>query len=193
MLFESKVSSLKVKHNHLCPIDCTDFSWQRKQFCILKSLHWNKSIIITRLDKGVGAVVLDYHVPVNKLMGILDEENFVQLRPDTTHDKTKAKLKFQKHLLKLLKNEDISVNIYDVIRLVGSVWPLLYGLPKTHRVNVLLSPNMSIVGLAQQKLANGSYSRPIMLSYIVDNTFCVFNSGECFIGYLMIYKICSQT
>lgn len=119
-----------------------------------------------------------YHVSVNKLMEILDEEKFVQLRPDTTHDKTKAKLKFLKHLLKLLKNNDISVNIYDAIRLVGSVWPQLYGLPKTHKENVLLSPNMSIVGLAQQKLANGSYSQPIMLSHIVDDTFCVFDSGE---------------
>lgn len=70
------------------------------------------------------------------------------------------------------------MNTYDVIRLVGSVWPLLYGLPKTHKVNVLLSPNMSIVGLAQQKLANGSNSHPIMLSHIVDNTFCVFDNGE---------------
>lgn len=37
------------------------------------------------------------------------------------HDKTKAlQLRFQKCLLKLVKNKDISVDIYEVIRPMGS-------------------------------------------------------------------------
>lgn len=45
-------------------IDCAKFTWWL-EFCILKSLHWDK-YIITKSNKDVGIVVLDYHNYINK-------------------------------------------------------------------------------------------------------------------------------
>lgn len=58
-------------------------------------------------------------------MTVLEEsEKFMQLWPDVMHDKTKAiNLKFQKRFLKLVKNKNISVSMYEAIKLLGSVWP----------------------------------------------------------------------
>lgn len=45
---------------------------------------------------------------------------FVKLKPDETFDKTKfIELNFKEYLLKLVKLNALSVDIYKVVRLVG--------------------------------------------------------------------------
>lgn len=56
---------------------------QCEQFCI-KFLHYNKSLLITKPDKGVSVMVLDYNDYVNKIMAI------IKLGPDKTYDRTKS-------------------------------------------------------------------------------------------------------
>lgn len=76
-----------------------EFSWWDEYFYVLKSLRYDKSIVITKPDKGI--VLLNDSLYVNKMI-ILDVEKFTQFRPDVTHNKTKAiELKFQKTFMKL--------------------------------------------------------------------------------------------
>lgn len=80
---------------------------------------------------------MDYDDYVNKMLTVLgDGEKFVQLGPDVTHDKIKAlELKFQKCFLKLVKNKDIFLDIYEAIRTVVSMQSQLYTLLKPHKDN----------------------------------------------------------
>lgn len=62
--------------------------------------------------------------------------------------------------IKQLKTKDMSMDIYDTIKLVGSVQNWLYDLPKTHKENVWLRPIMSMMGSAKW-VAN-------LLQYVLD-------------------------
>lgn len=48
-------------------------------------------------------------------------------------------------LLGLVKKKFLPVDIYGAVRPVGSIWPRLYGLPKTHKNNVPFLPVLSMV------------------------------------------------
>ena len=57
------------------------------------------------------------------------------------------------NLRKAPKENRLSSEVHDRIRPVGSQRPRLYGLPKTHKVNVPLRPILSMIGSVQHKLA----------------------------------------
>lgn len=68
-----------------------------------------------------------------------------------TQDRTKSiELNFQTHLL---KDKAHQVEIYEVVKPVGSLWPRLYGLPKTHKDNVPVRLILSMVESVQHKLS----------------------------------------
>ena len=103
-----------------------------KKHNILKKLRNNKDIVITRPDKGEGAIILnkiDYDKLINDILS--DNTKFKLLNKDPTINR---EWKLQSFLLKLKKkgafNEDDYKNLYPV----GSNMARIYGLPKIHKL-----------------------------------------------------------
>ena len=121
----------------------------------LTALRKNDSIIITKPDKGSGIVVLNKKDYFKKMMVILDDKSkFEHLGPVQTTDKTRKREEgLRKFLSRLVKNKELSKEVYEMIRPIGSQRPRLYGLPKTHKAGVPLRPILSMVASPQHKLA----------------------------------------
>ncbi|CAF1613296.1 unnamed protein product, partial [Didymodactylos carnosus] len=108
---------------------------------ILRNLANDKSIYITRPDKGRGAVILDKMQYINKVETILnDNTKLTRLDKDPTITRENSLTT----LLREIKNEGyITEQEYQRIRPVGSIPARLYGLPKTHKIGVPIRPIIS--------------------------------------------------
>ena len=100
----------------------------------MKELRRNENIVISRPDKGRATVVLNRSDNVLKMKVILqDTSKFKELGPVNTHDKTASHEAALCGFLEDLRcAKEITDEMYDAIRPVGSVRPRLYGLPKIH-------------------------------------------------------------
>ncbi|CAF4907511.1 unnamed protein product [Rotaria sp. Silwood1] len=115
----------------------------RKTFSTLRSLAKNKSIIITRPDKGCGVVIMNRADYVQKMNAILDDRSaFTLINHDPTLDTENELIKF---LLVLKKEGFISDQEHKLASLSGSRPARIYGVPKLHkkRENYPLRPVMS--------------------------------------------------
>ena len=83
-----------------------------------------------------------------------DSRKFEKLGSVEENDKTLTiEKKIQRRLLELLNDKIIQQAVYNDIRPSGSPRPKLYGLPKTHKIDIPLRPFLSMVGLSQHELA----------------------------------------
>ena len=161
----------------------------------LKTLKEDKSIVISKADKGNAVVIqniTDYKAKVRK---ILDQPGkFKKLKRDVTKTRENSLLA----TLKELKREDgmvpdkrckngmrhephrkaeqrMSENVYEHVRPVGSRAGVLYGLPKIHKPDAPIRPIISAVSTYNYKLAKylDSILKPIFESdeYMVQDTF----------------------
>ncbi|CAF1489635.1 unnamed protein product [Rotaria sordida] len=115
----------------------------RKTFDTLRSLAKNKSIIITRPDKGRGMVIMDRADYVQKMNAILDDRSaFTLINHDPTLDNENELIKF---LLVLKKEGFISDKEFKLASPIGSRPARIYGVPKLHKKqeNYPLRPVMS--------------------------------------------------
>ena len=121
----------------------------------IKSLRSNKHILITKLDKGSGVVILNRSEYDKKMVAILsDVTKFECLEPVNQLDNTaQNEIKLQRRLLQLVKSDDLPKTVYEVIRPTGSQRPRMYGLPKIHKQDVPCRPILSMIGSAQHELA----------------------------------------
>ena len=90
-------------------IDSHDFAFHGECFRVLNSLHSNENIVITKLDKGSGVVILNKNTFINKMLVILDDPSkFEKIGPTSSNDNTaNIELKLQKRLLELFKEDSI--------------------------------------------------------------------------------------
>ena len=137
----------KVDVNPLVPVQSIKKSLTR--------LNQNRSILITKPDKGSGTVILDRDIYFEKMGAIIrDTSKFEYIGPVETKDKTyKREQELIDFLQTLVQNKEISLATYKNIRPVGSQRPRLYGLPKTHKPDVPLRPILSMISSPQHKLA----------------------------------------
>jgi Reverse transcriptase (RNA-dependent DNA polymerase) len=115
----------------------------RKTFSTLRSLAKNKSIIITRPDKGRGVVIMDRADYIQKMNTILDDISaFSFINHDPTLDNENELTRF---LLVFKKEGFISDQEYKLACSNGSRPARIYGVPKLHkkRENYPLRPVMS--------------------------------------------------
>ena len=110
----------------------------RRTFEILRSLAKDRSIIITRPDKGRGVVILDRSEYLTKMYAILDDpQSFRRIETDTT---LLSEERLTIHLRRMKKDEFISEKEYSLARPVGSMPARIYGLPKLHKANCGAQP-----------------------------------------------------
>lgn len=140
----------------------------------LHSLKNDKSIIITKPDKGNGIVVLDKSVYIEKMNCILnDQSKFCKVLGDTFSLILKCEDRINNFLRKLKSSKTITDALYSHLYVSGSRPGILYGSPKVHKPNVPLRPILSAIGTVNYKLAK--YLVPI-LSPITFNKYTVKDS-----------------
>ena len=145
-------------------------------FQALKSLKADKSIIVTRPDKGRGTVILDKHEYINKVEEILNEKTkFKRILEDPFKYITKIEDKLARILRKLLKLKIITDETFKYLFSSGSSVGVLYGLPKIHKVNNPIRPILSTIGTFNYNLAK--FFVPIIEPLTV-NTYTLQNSYD---------------
>ena len=91
-------------------------------------------------------MVFDRTEYINKMNSILQTDKFVKLGDANTKDRTlQEERALQAFLLHATKRGDISREIYNRIRPVGTTRPRLYGVPKLHKDGVPLRPILSMI------------------------------------------------
>ena len=116
---------------------------RRKTFRTLHCLAKNKSIIITRPDKGRSVVIMDREDYVQKMNAILNDKSTFTL---INHDPTLANENELTCFLLVLKNDGfISEQEHKLASFNGSRPARIYGVPKLHKKqeNYSLRPVMS--------------------------------------------------
>ncbi|CAF2853770.1 unnamed protein product [Rotaria sp. Silwood2] len=116
---------------------------QQKCCNVLKNLKEDKSIVVTRPDKGRGVVLLDKVDYLSKMHTILNDStkfSFLSYDPTIIRETKLIKL-----LNKLLDEGTISKDFYNLAKPFGSIPGRLYGLPKVHREDIPLRPIVSAI------------------------------------------------
>ena len=142
----------------------------------IKSLAADKSIVVTRPDKGRGVVLLNRSDYVNKIEGILSDTSKFKIVSASIH-KTIVQLedKINRFLTKLKKFGMINESLYNELFVSGCLPGVLYGLPKIHKIGVPIRPIFSACGTPAYKLAK--FLVPL-LSKLTMNEYTVSSSHE---------------
>ncbi|CAF4078830.1 unnamed protein product, partial [Rotaria sp. Silwood2] len=118
---------------------------------VLKSLSNDKSIQITKPDKGKGIVIMDKEDYNKKMLEILsDHKTFKILKFNETMSHEDRLIRKLKHLK---NNGFITEKEYNFCRPTGSQPARIYGLPKIHKIGVPLRPIVSASGTFNYNLA----------------------------------------
>ena len=142
----------------------------------LKSLKSDKSIVITRPDKGRGTVILDKLDYIKKIEQILlDNSKFKSISEDVFKFITRLEDRLARLLRKLLKFKVINKETFNFLFSSGSSPGILYGLPKTHKPGTPLRPVLSTIGTFNYNLAK--YFVPI-IEPLTTNQYTLKNSFE---------------
>ena len=129
-------------------------SLPKNLFSALKSLRADKSIVITRPDKGLGTVILDKLEYISKVEQILsDTTKFKRILDDPFKYITKLEDKLARLLRKFLKLKIITDETFKYLFPSGSTLGVLYGLPKIHKLNNPIRPILSTIGTFNYHLA----------------------------------------
>lgn len=117
----------------------------------LLELSKDKSIIITKADKGNAVVIQDVEEYRNKVTKILEADmKFTKLKDDVTRLR---ETRLQGYLRSLHKQGKLNGETYNKVLPCGSRAGVLYGLPKIHKANVPIRPIISAVKTYNYSLA----------------------------------------
>ena len=114
----------------------------------LKVLSQDKTIVISKADKGNAVVIQDIETYRSKILELLQQDGkFNKINSDET---VKRERRLQNYLRSLKNLDDTD---YKRILPCGSRAGVMYGLPKIHKANCPLRPIISAVGTYNYKLA----------------------------------------
>ena len=124
---------------------------------VLNDLSKDKSIFVSKPDKGNGVVIVDREYYVRQMNAILaDGTKFRRYKCKSKKDPFIFKEEqFNRKLKKMKAEQKISEEIYSFIKTSGSQPPRLYGLPKIHKDerNPPFRPILSMVKSFGSRLA----------------------------------------
>ena len=106
-------------------------------------------------------------------------------------DTQKLENKLQKRFLELFRRKFISKKVYEFIRLEGSQWPRMYGLPKIHKQGIPLRPILSMCHSVQHSLTKWLVEvlNPVLEFYY---GFCVKDSFTCS-SIIRRFPVCNES
>ena len=147
-----------------------------KLYEALKNLKADKSIFITRPDKGRGTVILDRAEYIEKVESILkDKTKFKEILEDPFKLITKLEDRLARLLRTLLKLNTISKDTFNRLFSSGASPGVLYGLPKIHKIGNPIRPVLSTLHTFNYNLAK--FFVPI-LEPLTTNEYTLKNSLE---------------
>ena len=112
-----------------------------------------RTVLISRLDKGAGVVLLDRSDYLHKMNTILSDVSKFQKLPQNK-DLTEKKGHEIPKLSEILKKDNmITPDVYSQLRPSGSNIPRLYGLPKVHKPEVPMRPILDMSNSPYHQLA----------------------------------------
>lgn len=143
----------------------------------LEELSKDKSIIITKADKGNAVVIQNKIDYINKVQQLLMADNkFKQLIEDET---IRREASLQRFLRSLTKKNEIPPEVYKELYPCGSRAGVMYGLPKIHKNGAPIRPIISAIGTYNYKLAKylDTILKPLVSedSFIIKDTFDFVN------------------
>ena len=142
----------------------------------LKNLKSDKSIFITRPDKGRGTVILDRSEYIEKVESILnDNTKFKEIFEDPFKVITKLEDRLARLLRTVLKLNIISKDTFNNLFSSGASPGVLYGLPKIHKIGNPIRPVLSTLHTFNYNLAK--FFVPI-LEPLTTNEYTLKNSLE---------------
>ena len=144
----------------------------------LKELAKDKSIVITRPDKGKGVVILNRDIYVDKVKDLIsDSAKFAEVKDSIQTYSLRIEDKVNSFLRKLKSASVITENLYKDLYVSGTGPGVLYGLPKIHKPNFSqcfqFRPIFAAYNTASYKLSK--FLVPI-LSPLTTNSYTVKNS-----------------
>ena len=113
-------------------------------------------LIAVPFDKGIGFCVMPVSSYQNKLMPILNLDQFEKVEKTRINAKNpilKEEEKIIETLKQLRKENKISENLFNKLKPIGSQPPRLYGLAKVHKENTPLRPVVSMPGSPYHNVA----------------------------------------
>ncbi len=118
-----------------------------EQHTALKELAHDKTIVVTKADKGNTVVIQNVDDYRKKVLNILDDKSKFQMLDNDPTRKRETRLQGYLRSIKLAKET------YKVIQPCGSRAGVLYGLPKIHKEGAPVRPIISAIGTYNYKLA----------------------------------------
>ena len=149
-------------------------------------LKTESDILLSRLDKSAGIVILNITDYITKMANILgDTTKFLKIGDLSFDDTTKLGIKLQMRFLELLKKKIISREVYELIPPFGSQSLRMYGLPKIHKSGIPLRPILSMYRFVQHSSAKWFIQlfNPVLAFY---SGFCV---NVSFTFYSIIHQL----
>ena len=141
---------------------------------LLKELGKDKSIVISKPDKGKGVVIMDKSDYVQKMEGILDDQNrFRVIKGDLFNVIVKLEDKLNR-MLRSIKDK-IGLEAFNFLYASGTGPGVMYGLPKVRKEGVPTRPIVSSIKTAGYNLAK--FLQPLVLP-LTKNQYTVNNSKE---------------
>jgi hypothetical protein len=131
----------------------------RQMITTIKTLSKNRGIYISKYDKGNGIAVLDRSYYLSEMMKIVnDATKFKQHMPHANAKRTEFEIseeRFNKTLLLMRKNKEISKEFYENVCSTGAQPARLYGLPKVHKCTKRppMRPILSCIGSYNHRLS----------------------------------------
>jgi hypothetical protein len=145
----------------------------------LKNLADDKTIVISKADKGNAVVIQDIDSYRSKILELLRKDGkFKKLKTDETVMRERRLHNYLKSLNNVDRKTKLSDLNYKRIAPCGSKAGVLYGLPKIHKDNCPLRPIISAVGTYNYRLAKFLVEilTPIVNSeYTIKDTFDFVN------------------
>ena len=175
--FKSLLKTVCHKYFHsFQPFKSFHSIFTNSDFRTLKKLSQDKSIYVTKPDKGCGVVILnrgDYEQKVYSVIN--DPDKFEEIHLDEKKLLIKLEDKLNNTLRSLKTKGNITESFYNECFTSGSQLGKLYGLPKVHKSNCLVCPIVAAYGSFNFNL--GKHIVPL-ISHLADNQYSLKNSYD---------------
>jgi len=157
-------------YRNICPV------FSRDDFATLRSLAQDRSLYVTRPDKGNGIVILNRNDYIEKITQIVDDySKFRKVEDDEKKLIIRLEDKLNNNLRSLKQQATISEDFYNQAFKTGSCLGQLYGLPKTHKEGYPVRPILSAYNSHNYNLAKLLVP---LLSHLSVNEYTVKNSYD---------------